>query len=62
MIKFKMSNKSNEIGIKNCIYFFDGMINIKNIMPNKINETRILLFTRLDTCQSKPLAAKKIIV
>ena len=57
-----MSNKSNEIDIENCIYFFDGMINIKNIMPNKINETRILLFTRLDTCQSKPLAAKKIIV
>ena len=56
-----MSNKSNEIDIKNCIYFFDGMINIMiNITPNKINETKILLFIRLDTCQSKPFAAKKI--
>ena len=33
-----MSNKSKEIDIKNrTYYFFDDMINIKNIDANKIN-------------------------
>ena len=31
-----MSNKFKETDMKNCIYFFDDMINIKNLDPNKI--------------------------
>ena len=31
-----MNNKFNEINIKNCTYYFNEMINVKNFDPNKI--------------------------
>ena len=56
-----------EIDIKNCTYFFDHMINIKNLDPNKIKldkkpyKKKKKLFTTLDTRQSKTLAMQKLI-
>ena len=36
-----MSNTLKEIDIKNCAYyFFDDMINIRNLDQNKINQIR----------------------
>ena len=36
-----MSNTLKEIDIKNCAYyFFDDMINIRNLVQNKINQIR----------------------
>ena len=43
-----MSNKLKEIDINNCTYyFFDDMINIKNLDPNKIKTNEKFLFIYL---------------
>ena len=47
-----MSNKGKEIDIKSCTYcFFDNIIKIKNLDPNKIYEKsyKNILIITLDT-------------
>ena len=62
-----MSNKFNEIDIKNRIYyFFEDIINIKKLDPNKIKinkKSHKNIFTyRIEYVPVKDISFKKIIV
>ena len=56
-----MSNKFKEIDIKNRqYYFFDDMINIKNVNPNKIDIDEKRFFITFGILRSKILILKKL--
>ena len=56
-----MSNKFKEIDIKNRqYYFFDDMINIKNLNPNKIDIDEKTFFITFGMLRSKILTLEKL--
>ena len=61
---FKMSNKFKEIDVKNRIYyFFDDIINIKNLDPNKIKinkkSNKNIVIYQIEYVPFKDLSYKK---